>query len=661
MTAMPTFSFAELSARPEEDPYEGDYKAVLATFGVPAVGPWDKSACFDRTLGVGDMTTNAYVGIFSTPGSLEGRTRLIHSPRRFPSIMGRSTPYDGQAFAILDDVTGTAAQLVHYEEDNFEATSPVTIPPTGNAAAILWASDPGLKVLPPSDVATAGRVVRVPYMMFVPARYITMFIGRRLSPRQLITEVLATIQADGNEASMGPFVDWLVSAGVEENTGDDVSPIVINDVTPPIADSNFLRWSQAFVYARLPELTGANTTSASGTTKIANIMTQVLQEQKAARQDAVVARTAAKSPKSINEYFRPHLTNKLLILCRVADEANLPELWEVIAAANGKQDRSAIEWVLRQIANSLSLPELAPVVTPGLAKKLTGLRFAGSNLDDLDEGISPFSIVIVDHTTAAGQNTYNEALSFADDYDDLTKGSSSATLNDLKVVKSTKAIIPQTFILARATLQSFRILLLAILGETHPILLTYNTFLNSFVNREIFFVGRIMREDAKGGPARLVRFVQLHIRAWFQATWDAADAITARGVPDPEWLTGLHKISIGDLSWLPAMPPQYCSEHAERRMPTDTSKEKATVVNNVHKNPRFEDFRIAITNTKFNDAIRRVGDPPKIKRAGKELNMCASYHLRGMCYSNCTRKADHGAHSDTEENALYEWCKLAFE
>jgi hypothetical protein len=47
---------------------------------------------------------------------------------------------------------------------------------------------------------------------------------------------------------------------------------------------------------------------------------------------------------------------------------------------------------------------MAPVVTPQLAKKITSLRLAGTNLDDLSEGIQPFYIIVImDHTTASGE------------------------------------------------------------------------------------------------------------------------------------------------------------------------------------------------------------------------------------------------------------------
>ena len=119
----------------------------------------------------------------------------------------------------------------------------------------------------------------------------------------------------------------------------------------------------------------------------------------------------------------------------MANEGLLPDLWTELAGANGKRDRETIDMVFRQIANGLHQPELAPVVTPALAKKISTLRLAGTNLDDLSEGVQPFVIVIMDHTTSSGESAYHDAITAANDYDDMLKGA-GVDLSDLKSLKA---------------------------------------------------------------------------------------------------------------------------------------------------------------------------------------------------------------------------------
>jgi len=332
-------------------------------------------------------------------------------------------------------------------------------------------------------------------------------------------------------------------------------------------------------------------------------MTQVLQEQRDSREEAKAAREAAKAPKTVNDYFKDHLTEKLMILCRVADEGGLPELWSEVAAANGKRDQEAIELVVRQTANSLGLSGLAPVITPGLAKKITTLRSAGSDLDDLEEGVNPFSMVIMDHTTVKGERTYNEALAAAHDYDDLLRGSGTAGLNDLKEIKGTSAVIPDTFNLARATLQAHKILLLRLLGDTHSQHIQHSQFVTKFINRENFYVGRIQRVDAALGPARFLRCVHLVLRAWSQSTWEAGDLAAARAIPNAALTDCLMKMSIGDMSWLPEIPDQYIRKQAKKTAASAAGGEatRRAQILSPSKNQRFNDFRTGITTIKFKE------------------------------------------------------------
>jgi hypothetical protein len=362
-----------------------------------------------------------------------------------------------------------------------------------------------------------------------------------LTPRQLILEVCTQIDADGLSGDCQALVDWCIYAGIKYDAADDNSPVHIDqDVVPPVADATFLNWSSTYLNIRLPELAGAMGAAVAATTRIANIMNDVLQEQRDARMDAQAFRASTKAPKSVGEFFKAHMTNKLMVLCHVASEADLPDFWASIAEANGKREREAIEVVVREMANGLGWDELSPVITPQLAKKLSTLRLAGSNLDDLDEGVNPFSIVIMDHTSA-GEKAYHDALTAANDYDDLMKGSSAVDLNDLKSLKQVKILIPETFSTARAMLQSFRILLMCMIGDAHAISRNYTRFLGNYIGKENFYNGRIQRVDPKLGPARLLRYVQLHMRAWFHNIGMANDLVTAGDVTPPKLMEALER------------------------------------------------------------------------------------------------------------------------
>lgn len=660
-------SFAALYARPEADPYGGEYAGVLDTFSVqPGAAGWQQGRVRSTVMGAPDTMCNAYVGLFTDPAHPQGRTRLLHSPKRFPGVMGRPTPYDNNCYAVLGDVVGTVATFVAFPIDSFNAAPQRTIPGTIAAAAALYAVDPNLQILDPVDPAAGGRDEVVPNMIFVPAPYVPLLLERRLTPRQLVEEVLATVDGDGRTTSMAPFVTWCLYAATASAAGAAHSSILMDDVTAPLADAAFLRWSQALINSKLPELAGMGAGAhLAATTRIANIMTNLLTEQRESRRDAQDARDTARAPKTVSEFYKANLTLKLINMCGVDDETTLPDMWSEIAAANGKRDRETIDMAFRDVANGLGLQDMAPIVTPGLAKKLTCLRLAGNNLDDLEEGIHPLVMVIMDHTSSEGETAYNEAMAAAQDYDDMTRGTGTPGLADLQVIKSTKVVIPKTYSLARAMLQAYRVVLLAMLGDTHRVVLGFTRFLTRYVNRENFFVGRLQRADPNLGPGRLLRFVQLLMRAWFQAIWDAPTVADARAVAVPGLEEALEKMVIGDMSWLPELPTKYVREAPPPPPPVtddDASPQRTTraqMVVNANYNVRFDEFREFLNSTRMNDIIRRIGPPPNVSRNGRQVPMCASYHLRHNCFSNCSRRADHHPHTTEEDDALHEWCRRA--
>lgn len=668
-------TFRERYALPESDPYEGDYTAVMQVFEVPANGGgYTPANVQTQVLAADPKAANAYVGLFEYPGEPEGRTRLLHAPTAFPPVMGRPTPHDRQLYCFVDDViSGTAVTCCFPTGSFHQAGGTGLVVPLKLADIVAnFSADPTRTLVGPyaaGDEETDTTAVRVPFMMFVPPKYVDLFMGRRLTPREVIEQVAVQVENDGNATTMLAFMRWCLAAATIATTGDVHSPVQRPDVTMPVADTLLWEWRQDCLFQMLPGLVGAgHTAAATATVKIASLMGDVLTEQRNTRRDAAAARAVATAPKTVSEHFKPHHTHKLLVLCEVASESDLPDLWTELAGVGGKRDRETIEMVVRQVANAVGLPELAPVITPSLAKKISTLRLAGTNLDDLNEGVQPFVIVIMDHTTTSGEVAYQEALSAAHDYDDVIQGAAT-DLADLKQLKqTTKVLIPETFQLARAMLQAYRILLIALLGEAHSQVVLYTSFLQAYTNRENFFMGRIQRADAKLGPARLLRFVQLHMRAWLSAMWEAPTAAAATAVPSINLMSATRKMQLGDMTWLPELPARYLKEPegGSGGAPSSTKVSpgltgKATQVRNTKANARFDDFKGAIGNTKFNDVIRKVGHPPMVKRNGKDVPMCASYHLRGMCFSNCSRKADHSDHTAEEDQALYDWCKLAFE
>ncbi len=232
--------------------------------------------------------------------------------------------------------------------------------------------------------------------------------------------------------------------------------------------------------------------------------------------DVAAARTCALTPKMVSEYFKPYMMNKLMELCGVTTEASLPDLWSTLAAQNGKCECAMIDNLIQEAANDVGYPHLAPVITPGLAKKVLGLHLAGTSMDNLSEGVSPFMMIIQDYTSPTSGRDYLEATRVAQDYDNLVGGSFMADLSDIKTINSsTKVQVPMSYPTARAMLQAYAIFLGAILGTEHDRVKSHQAFINNYTAKETFHLGRLSSMDGVCGPARLLHYIQLLMRAWF--------------------------------------------------------------------------------------------------------------------------------------------------
>ena len=88
-------------------------------------------------------------------------------------------------------------------------------------------------------------------------------------------------------------------------------------------------------------------------------------------------------------------------------------MWIELAADNGKREWETIKTRVRVFAAGLGDTDLAPVITPDLAKKIVGACLPGNNLDDFADGVNPFLMVVQDYTSPGTEKQYFDALALA--------------------------------------------------------------------------------------------------------------------------------------------------------------------------------------------------------------------------------------------------------
>ncbi len=692
---IPIRSFASKYADIATDPYLGDYAAPMSQFSEDATRR-TANQLHQQVRGMDTAKPNAYIGMFAFPNEEAGRSMVFHGITPFPQTFGVPSPWDDKVFAFAQDVTpGGDIMTVEFVEEYFARSlandAEMNVPDTLLHMDALLSADLAVPLLGPfDDNAVEIRKLRTRNMMFVPPAYLPIVIGRRLTPRQLYTELAGAIRADNKSIMCAPLIKWIFMTLVrEEGVGPLPSPVLQAMPILPFADPVLLSHRRQVLLHQLPDLDPTRAQPAdtlAAHTQLINFVGTLVSDQQLARQameDRAIAADARRAQADGPKLPREELQASICHLCGVDNIEDAPMVYHRIANCK-KMDRQAVQTCFNETAVMENAPAAIPVVTPELSKKIAQLLFGGNNIDDLEQGLSPFSLIPQDHSNEA-----EPALHLAGEYDDLMGGSFSTTLEDLrKLRQSTKALVPSShdWPLVKAQLQAFWLTLILILGTTHLFTNGFKRFLTAYLNREHFFQQRLTQLKLPNAPALFIRVIQLHSVNWFR---EALSTTTGPLPPVPDFQEVLRKLSMTEASWVPTLPAKYLGTPPAghppstpapapapaprgggtggtgggtgggQRTPAPAPGERTAAATNDTPNAIFRAFDAVLQRVKLTDRIGIHGPLPSITRDGQTGFMCGSYHLRNRCFANCGRKADHFPHSPAEDAALLAWCQVA--
>jgi hypothetical protein len=676
-------TYSQLFTDALNDPYNREYADIMAVFRTTN-NPTGGADLLVQTAQSDVHSAGNFIGMFEAEGFECGRSIMISCIHRYPAALGRPTVWDGRNFAFADDVIDGDIMTVHVPPEAFNLTRgaiSTNVPATIERVDELLIENPDDQLLGPFLAADANiRQTRTRVFAFVPPRYVPIVAARRLTPRQLWLELVGAIRGNGDENTCGELVNWVVHALTRQNPGAPSSvrrpPLLV-----PLADASLRAHRRSLLHTQLPGLaTPVQVEAAAATTALlANFVGQLVDEQRQSRLDQKARAEESRAPKTPTAYWGESGCAMLCAMCDVEFEDLLPNLWIRLASA-GKRDRIAIEQSLLDAARSVGNVDGGPSATPELTKKLVSLRFGGDNIDDLSEGIQPFSLTLQDEIWGGSEAADARARNSA--YDIMAGGSVTTSFEDAKTLRGTGKIrLPSGMMHVKALLQAQDILFRAMLGQHHPMTVSFHALLSGFSNRELFYRARLDAIPQSNIPSRFLRYVQLRIVTWFRDHRDGA------APPVPVFTTLLTQLGNCETAWIPDIPQQYL---LEPKLPAITSElsiisaggtsttsnasslssssgtgttipRTAPAVANNKRNAIFEPHLEALGKKKLNDLIRKIGPPPPITRTGLKYPMCATYHLRGTCFSNCSRNKDHGPHTTEEDAKLLEWCIKALE
>jgi hypothetical protein len=654
------------------DTFNQDYAGVMGEFTLRG-NPESKvrtASANKRILDTIDVMPHHYLLLTGDPG--DHIVTVIHRPSIFRVPMGaHSRIPDATVTAFIGDVIhGLTPTTVYWPDDAMQPTAVANIP-TSVTLDAAFAGDPAIGMVGPFATGDAGTEAKATRKLaYLPPRYVPMAIGMTLTPRQAWERIGGAIRtgehADTEVVACAPLLDWLKSSCTVHEDGDaNTKSEAPSYPYPPEGD--LIKHRADLIKLDLPGLFPSQEGAMPGTREVVGALNNLTEEQRLSRQEAN-QRTQQASEKTPTTYYGS-ATVVLNRYTHTSTVAALPPIYMVVAATTKKTERLVLQEEINAIARDLGLSACTPILTPGLAKKITQANFTHEDMDNLGEGIQPF---VTCYRTLNDKSTVESRIQA---YDTLVQGA-GAQLTDIYSLKDAdKVFLPLTILQVTYTLKSFRVLLHALLGHEHTFVVAYGEFIRNWDQRMMHMEQRCTTPDI---PAKMVRWVQIKVSRWFTRQYNSPAPIDAPNFV--ELIDAIEEMR----TWEPPIPLRYMAITPQPRRtpgtpsgsnpsgirtpapapapytsanPTEGRRERIT--NTTYKAPHFEQFKeLGLSMRTVRDAAREAGKPVPTNTAGTEC--CLSYHVLGFCWENCGRKEDHRAHTAPEDQKLKEWCTSCY-
>jgi hypothetical protein len=121
---------------------------------------------------------------------------------------------------------------------------------------------------------------------------------------------------------------------------------------------------------------------------------------------------------------------ELLLIAQVATAAELANVWHAVSSSSEKLEWLTLQSHANAVPLDLGIPKSALNISPTLCAKIMGLQFDVVNVNDLGEGIHPFSV------GSRGTAASHSARTNSANHDLLHQGSLGDTTADTKTLSN---------------------------------------------------------------------------------------------------------------------------------------------------------------------------------------------------------------------------------
>lgn len=684
LAGAPTSNFTEYYADASKDEYNRQYDAVMGVFASLPGGPQPQQI---RELVVNNPRESslgfATLVIPTHNPAHQGLIYAIHSVSKFAPRLGQPvTQWDNRLFGSINEVIGnqnpTTVELPLDAFNRLNGGNLFRVAQPQRMVA-MYGADPALELLGEfADFDAGTELVQSRNMVPIPHQYMRHFINGPLTPRQAWEVVGHDIVSHNDAIACAALLTFLRLACVRNAAMDTASPLARPQLSVPLADQVLVQHRTELIAHKLPGLNRTPVLAAGQ--QVAQSLGELVAEQRAARQDQL-DRHINSTLKTIEEYFGAS-THTLLRICQVTNSTALPPVYQTMANYGKKKERITMQRAIDDMMNQMGLGQLHFVVTADLATKLSSLMWK-AHPEDLSLGIHPFCI------GETSPDAIAQLQELARKYDLISSDGASPSLTDAQeLVGVGKASIPRNLISLDAQNQLFLVLLRVFLGTEHAVTRAWETHTAATQQQLLslqYYTARTPRHQLLL-PALIQRWCQLRFSYWIERQWGSMN-----DVAPPNWDELWMHITL-KTDWESPLPDRYLAPLTpnfpdtgstgggsnlsgltgtttgtqQRRPPTDaTQKTASTQQDSVAEKcaPYVETFApYRATGKRVREVVRAAtaaGNP--IPKADSGVDMCVSYHVKGVCNSNCGRKSDHKPHTEPETTRLLGWCIGAFE
>ncbi|KAL3943052.1 MAG: hypothetical protein SGARI_000070 [Bacillariaceae sp.] len=524
--------YFDLYDDPTKDDFIGTYAEMYAEYGTTVLPATIKTILAEQGNSGRRIHHLIHMRQSAAPVTDPGKIITIHRTTQYNRPMAQApSNLDGRMFAFQGESIGQQLPMnVELPSTAFNKASAVQVPTVARMQQLLN-DEPNAAMFGPfvaTDTDVEAIIVR--NLVWVPNKYAKMAL-QGLTPRDAWTMIYAAVVANGEETECADLLAWLRVA-LTRKAADDTSRVAQAPLTTPVFDdvdlaNKFQAFRLDIMHSDLPNLT--TTTVAAAGQVVADGLAELVTETRLGRVEAE-ARRAAEANKTPKAHYKSSI-NKLMRLCQVARESDLPAYHSVLA--NTKKvgaHRSELQNALMAACEDLDY-EAPFSVSAALARKVHDLEWETAIPDDLSTGISVFNLGQHDARASYQQRLRNAEA------DLLQSGGSTPNHHDavLLLDSSGDVAIPRSAIELELQVQKMHALLQVLLGSTHPLVKQYKAYLAK-LSKSKLVLERADPPKSQWGLlkwASFARRLQIDTNFWFSEQMSSADKVE---VPDfLEW------------------------------------------------------------------------------------------------------------------------------